>query len=249
MDRGEVYVTRIKYEAGKAIYPEPPQGATKIVVMMKSHSKKWFPLSPYDLKTKEGYLIENYWQFQKLFEIVPKTKEFYSRFDKTVIWEWHNERHALKSEDSGDSWEILPQYYKWREAGFNNRYPVRYPTGYHNRKNVLFFVNDEGKRFNYSEARQNIYLPAYTEAVKKTNEYHQLLKKVKQGEDIAIFEVDGPHQESLDYYKQKYDVDDDFIAEDSILVTNENMEIMMNDTKHSFGHGYCLGWSIVKDLS
>ena len=40
--------------------------------------------------------------------------------------------------------------------------------------------------------------------------------------------------------EKEYDVDDDFIQDDTILVTEGNINIMLNDTKHAFGHGYCL---------
>lgn len=39
---------------------------TNIIVMMRSHSK-WYPLFSYFLKTEEGYIHENVWQFSKIF--------------------------------------------------------------------------------------------------------------------------------------------------------------------------------------
>lgn len=68
----------------------------------------------------------------------------------------------------------------------------------------------------------------------------KLKKWLQEGKNLLIIEVDGPHQESLDYYKEKYNVDDDFIVNSTMLATKENLEIMLNDTKHPFGHMYCL---------
>ncbi len=65
------------------------------------------------------------------------------------------------------------------------------------------------------------------------------------GQKLFIIEVDGPHQESLNYYKQTYGVGDDFIVNGSIDVTIPNMQIMINDTKHAFGHGYCLAMELL----
>lgn len=49
--------------------------------------------------------------------------------------------------------------------------------------------------------------------------------------------MDGPHQESLEYYREEYGVGDDFIEHNSIEVNLENMKLMLNDPKHPFGHG------------
>lgn len=247
MDQGKIYVTKILYNKGKIFYPDPPEGSTKIIVMMKSHCPKWFPLSPYSLKTEEGYLFENYWQFSKVYEVVPQSKEYYSRYDKTVIWEWEEERHCSRK-NNDEEWEILPDYFNWRKEGFHNKYPVRYPVGFHHKSKVLFSLSDEGERLNYVEARKKIYLENYSRIVKKEKRYQELRKRISEGESISIYEVDGPHQESLEYYKNKYNVKDDFIVEHSILVTHKNIEIMMEDTKHSFGHGYCLGLTLLDDL-
>ena len=60
-----------------------------------------------------------------------------------------------------------------------------------------------------------------------------------------IIEVDGPKQESLSYYMQEYNVGQEFIVENTIDCTEKNMEIMLNDTKHPFGHGYCLAMCLL----
>ena len=46
-------------------------------------------------------------------------------------------------------------------------------------------------------------------------------------------------------YKQKYGVGNDFIQNDTMLITKDNIEIMLNDTKHPFGHGYCLAMALL----
>lgn len=89
---------------------------------------------------------------------------------------------------------------------------------------------------NLIEARKEIYLPIYKELVKKQPKFEKLVKLLKKGTNLLIIEVDGPHEESLDYYKEKYGVEDDFIENNTILATKENMDIMLNDPKHSFGH-------------
>ena len=76
-----------------------------------------------------------------------------------------------------------------------------------------------------------------------------LKNRLINGENLLIIEVDGPHQESLDYYKEKYEVGDDFIQKNTMLANDENINIMLNDTKHPFGHGYCLAMTLLdKDI-
>jgi hypothetical protein len=106
---------------------------------------------------------------------------------------------------------------------------------------VLFYELD------YIEARKNIYLPEYIKCIKNLVKFRELEKRIEKGENLLIIEVDGPHQESLDYYKEKYGVSDDFIEESTILATKENLDIMLNDEKRPFGHGYCLAWESTVD--
>ena len=63
---------------------------------------------------------------------------------------------------------------------------------------------------------------------------------MQYGENLLIIEVDGPHSEAINYYQQKYNVKGDFIEQNTMLATPENLEIMLNDPKYPYGHGYCL---------
>jgi hypothetical protein len=104
---------------------------TSIVVLMKSHSK-WWPLSPYYLKTKEGCLMENVWQFAKVYQQVSETACKYSHFDKRIIWKWPAETHVDKDGN------ILPEYWLWRQAGLENQFAVRYPVGFNEHHDCLY---------------------------------------------------------------------------------------------------------------
>lgn len=91
-------------------------GFEPIVVMMKSHSK-WHSLSPYELKNSKGQIMENIWQFSKVYEVVPKSTQYKSRYDKTVIWQHPEERHL-------DNQELTEAYYEWRRKGVDCQWPV-----------------------------------------------------------------------------------------------------------------------------
>ena len=204
-------------------------------------SSPFWELSPYYLKNEKGEIMENVWQFSKVYEKVPKVKLFYSRYDNTVIWEHKEEKHI---EDG----KINDNYKKWREKGFKNNYAVRYPVTFNYRHTVKYSlksIDEPDKKLGYIEARKQIYGPEYVELVKKQPKFKSLQERLKKGENLLIIEVDGPHQESLPYYMGKYSLKNNFIERNTILINKENIKIMLNDEKHNFGHGYCLAVALL----
>jgi len=235
---GKIRVGKILYGSGK---PEHPsfEGFTPIVVMTKS--SKYGSLGPYCLRNSEGHIMENIWQFSKVYPRVPASKQVYSRYDSTVIW-----KHPPETHTEPKTQEPLEAYWKWREKGFGCSYPVRYPVGRAHRKNCLYSLKEKGgKRLSYVEARKEIYLPVYCDLVRKEPQFAGLQARLQKGENLLIIEVDGPHQESLEYYQETYRVSEDFIEDDTMLATFDNLKIMLNDSKHPFGHGYCLAAALL----
>lgn len=229
-----IRVGRCKYDGGKRIDPSY-QGFTTIVVLMKGHNK-WGCLGPYELKDDKGRIMENIWQFSKVYEEIPKTIQHYSRWDKTVIWSYPEEKHIIED-------KIQECYWKWRELGMNNSYAVRYPVGFGNMRLCKFALwGDE--RLDYITARIKIYVPLYISLVKKIKEFLELKKRVEKGDKLLIVEVDGPHEESMEYYKSEWGVGSNFIELDTMLATEENLTVMLNDPIHPFGHGYCLAMAL-----
>lgn len=97
----------------------------------------------------------------------------------------------------------------------------------------------------YVEARKQIFVKLYNQLVVKEKQFWELKERHQQGENLVI--IDGPHQESLPYYQESYGVNNDFIENNTIVATRENLEIMFNDTKHFFSHGYALA-AILQDI-
>ncbi len=130
------------------------------------------------------------------------------------------------------------------------KYAVRYPVTFNHRHKCLFsFKENPTEQLLYIEGRKEIYLPVYCTLVKRVSTFDKLRKKLANGENLLIIEVDGPHEESMNYYRENYGVSDDFIQKNTMLVTEENIKIMLNDTKHPFGHGYCLAMALLgKDI-
>lgn len=192
--------------------------------------------------------IENAWQFSKIYSVVPSSTQRRSRYDSTIIWSHPSEVHVM--DNNSDNNGIQDKYWLWRWKGFSTREPVRYPVGFEHRHKCLYslwFDPSCGyyKKYNYIEARKNIYLPLYLQSVTTHPKFKELKQRLNQGQNLLILEVDGPHQESLSYYQNEYGVPDDFITNGTMLATETNLDIMLRDSKHPFGHGYCLAMALM----
>lgn len=217
-----------------------------IPVLVLTASSPYGSLGPYVLKDEKNRIFENFYQGCKVYDHVPKTVQLYSRWDNRIIWDHPYEKHV---DEKG---ELLPAYWAWREKLMNAKDAIRYPVGNFHRKNCLYSLveieTDVYMKLDYIEARKLIYLPEYVRLAKKGNQYRHLLDMLKKGVNILIIEVDAPHGEDLQYYKDKYGVGDDFIVNDTSLCTLDNIKLFLNDPKHPFGHGYCLGIGLLGDL-
>ena len=100
----------------------------------------------------------------------------------------------------------------------------------------------------YVSSRKELYLPLYTRLVTKERLFDTLLRKLRSHKKILIIEVDGPHQESLEYYQKKYNVSGEFIENNTSLCTRYMFDVYLNDTKHPFGHGYCLAIALLREI-
>tara|TARA_R110002072_G_scaffold45565_6_gene126961 strand:+ start:16187 stop:16951 length:765 start_codon:yes stop_codon:yes gene_type:complete len=221
-------------------------GYTNIVCLTKS--TKYGSLSPYELKDEYGRCIENLWQFGKCYDKVPSAREIFSRFDQRVIWEWPAQTHVAYG-PNGEA-ILTREYFEWRKAGCNAKDAIRYPVGRKNMSKCLFALaeNPDGtvnpKTLDYVESRKAIYLPLYTRLVQGKPQFEDLKRRLINGENLLIIEIDGPHAESIPYYQEKYGAPANWIQQDSILCNKENMTIMLNDHLHPFGHGYCLALAL-----
>ncbi len=258
--RGQVRVGTCHWNSGKRIDPSFP-GFTSIVCLTKS--SEYGMLSPYcltvpmkfpDDNNTHDVLMECAYQFSKVYEYVPEVCETRSQYDRTVIWKWPQEKHVDIVRGANEtivSIQVRSEYLKWRKAGMLVQEPVRYPVGKSSMHNCLFSMksNPDGsidpKILDYVSSRKEIYLPLYVTAVKKHPEFLKLKERLNSGENLLILEVDGPQSRSLEYYKQKYGMNDYFIENDTIIITKNILDIMLNDTKERFGHGYCLAGALL----
>lgn len=138
-----------------------------------------------------------------------------------MIWEWPQSRHLVSRNAvapkgcaqinyEGETYKILPDYWKWREQGFSNirhgdgfageGVHVRYPLGWRNRHDVKCAIvdrelgciasrSDDLEAIGYIEGRKRIYLPLYCELVRKQPLFAELQRKVQRGDNIVICDL------------------------------------------------------------
>jgi len=207
------------------------EGFDNILCLTKS--TPYGSLSPYVLTNEvtlsNGFKInanlENIWQFSKLYPVVNESIQRKSKFDSTIIWNHPFEVHIKDG-------VIQKEYWLWRDKGFITKEPIRYPVGFNDRAKCicsLHFENGQWEFLNYIDSRKKTYLPNYLKSLDnlhvKSDGYKKLnalRDKLKNGKNILIIEVDGPHYESLNYYKEKYSVDDDFILPHNMSIIDKN---------------------------
>lgn len=232
-----IRVGRIVFNYRKLVSIPQYEGFTSIKVMTPSFGE-WYVLNPYELKDEKGRIMENCYQFSKIYKNIPKITR--------KEWKHPAETHI---DANGD---YTPEFYAWRKKGMEHDKAVRYPVGFKHRTKCLYALAEnpdgsinEDEKLDYVSSRKKIYVHEYCRLVKEHPKFKELQERLNNGENLLILEVDGPHQESLDYYKEKYGVSDDFIQDDTILINEKNINIMLNDTKHPFGHGYCLAMALL----
>lgn len=233
-----IRVGRTKYLQGRVILPEY-HGYTRITVMTPRFGK-YHALGPYSLRNQKGQILENVWQFSKVYPRIPSVSIPYSSRDRTIVWEWPAEKHL----DSNN--EPTAEYWRWREAGMNHEFPVRNPVGWKAMKTCAYALAvPRGPCLNYIASRIAIYVPNYLKAVQETELFQELLERHQQGENLLIAEIDGAHQESMKNYQKEHHVKSDFIDQDSVEINRESLHLLLTDPRHSFGHGYCLAMALL----
>lgn len=190
-------------------------------------------LSPYTLRAANGALLENSWQFSKVYTMVTtqNQQKHIPKRGLTKIWSWPREFHFDEHKD-----EILPAFWEWRKAGLANEFAVRYPNGYGGRTKCKFavFTDTHGTlhRLGYVAARKAIYIADYRFAIMNNTYFIDLLTQWRDGRDICITEVDGPSPNSK--------VLKDKIVDGCVEMTTEILTDLVNETEAAFGHGYTI---------
>jgi hypothetical protein len=231
---GKIYVGTIARNYGfSKVVAVSDTGAEPILI--HSSSSGWGQLSPFHLRTKkEGYLIENFWQFSKLYPRVNKITK------KTKFgWEHPAEVHF-------DGKTPTNEYRAWRAKGFRFPYAVRYPNGYSGKHDVITsIVEGTGECVGYVEARKKIYCQAYIDALPGHSKFRELQEKWRNGANLLILDVDGPvHGKNAPYDAVKQGK----LGQPGVgilEITEKNVKAAMANTDAPFGHGWVIATLIM----
>ncbi len=260
-NQGKIRVGRITHtrETGKKQFAVT-DGYTNIVVTSHNTTKLGHTLSPYVLKDSKGRLMENLWQFAKIYVQVSEQSH--------KEWSHDAEVHVLNYKKGQPITKITPEYWKWRSKGMNHKYPVRYPNGYAGKAkciSCLWPSSDspletleevenqyaEMEQLDYISARKRVYIPLYIHLAKQTEEFAELQEMLNHGENLQIMDVDGPDDTIYDdevpapYNTMTKGTHGVTSGVGSIEMTEENVKALLNDPTQPFGHGYCLAVALL----
>lgn len=113
--------------------------------------------------------VENYWQYSKVYD------------------------EHFSPENNAPT----PEYWRWRESGFNNTRANRYPMG-KGRKPVGSLSPTTGELLCYIDARKQLYIPAYSTLVSYSNSYKLLYNWMYiEHRDIVLRDFDGYDHTSM----------------------------------------------------
>lgn len=231
------YETRVQIGGEKLSVPSGPGRTyypnTRDVVIHSSNVGFGGSLSPFHLRDESGRIMENVWQFAKLYPSVEAQRQPMSRRWQlqTIIWEHGAETHT------GGAPDHVPNdaYWAWRAKGMANKYAVRYPVGYHARHTCLCHVTDQGDKLDYIEARKRIYCEFYVRHGQHKQDFLEMKRMLGSGTDVQILDVDGPDF-SLDYAPY-----DSISANDrGMIMSEECVRMLLHDTRKPFGHGFVI---------
>ncbi len=106
----------------------------------------------------------------------------------------HNIENAYQfakiyGEYADENGEPTNAYWRWAQAGWENKKPIKYPLG---AWNVCLHHWWKGRKLNRLEAQNEIFLPLYREAVVKTKEFKHL-KELYETTDknIVLLDFEG----------------------------------------------------------
>lgn len=220
-----------KIRVGKYDYRTKTEPSTPGYVNVLIHTSG--DLSPYTMKDSNGCIMENYWQFSKVFPKVTTQRQPISTYQRNLIrWEHPAEVHVA----AGGSLTLA--YWAWRDKGFKHDKWVRYPAGYNHHKDAIGSVvltpNGPNKYeiVDYLTARKLLYIPKYKEIAVNTIQFKRLKQMLDSGINIQINEVDGPKYDSVYPYNET--------VNGSIEITPQILKELIENPLQACGHGYVL---------
>lgn len=95
-------------------------------------------------------------------------------------------------EENGKDGNPTPDYFRWRDYGFNKSFADRYLKGKGSIPCYSYWKTELGyEHLGYIEARKKIYIPLYKKAVLDTPGLKKIMEKASEGRNIALVDFDG----------------------------------------------------------
>lgn len=219
MKLGQVAVARYFY--GK---PLPIMENFENIELFSSAKGFGSSLSPFSLKNADGCIVENVWQFSKLY---PKVTAQNSK-----SWKHPTENHA---DVSGNPTKA---YWMWREKGMKNFAAVRYPNGKDGRASCICSImikNGGFEKLSYIEARKRIYCTEIAQAAQEMESFQRIQSLINQGVNVQLIEYDGPDPSwNFAPYNEVTK------EHPGLIISKEKIQLLLNDSRKPFGHGYVI---------
>lgn len=193
-------------------------------------------MSPYVLRDDQGHIMENAWQFSKLWPKTPNICTSVSRWSKREI-RWAYNETVFVDEDHNPN----DAYWAWRHEGMTWSRWVRYPVGYKHHNEALCSIVGTPlhyEKLDYIQARKQIYYRLYRDAVVQTLAFKKLKQRFDTGESIQINEVDGP---SHDPASPPFDQ----VIDGSLQIHADMLQRLIENPSQPFGHGYALAGALI----
>lgn len=175
-----------------------PSGYTAINITSTSKESWWQAMSPFLVGPVE------------INGITATTVENAWQYSK--VYPWHLDENG----------NIKEEYYKWREKGYSNPKSDRYPYGKEAKHSFVLFNDLRIK--SELEAKEKVFLPLYSNALKKTESYAILLQLAREGMNFCLLDFDA------------YDH------------TGKTKQEIIDHPTRNFGHGFCIKWLLDEDL-
>lgn len=93
-----------------------------------------------------------------------------------------------------DTGKPTDEWREWAMKGWGNTKAVRYPMG-KGRKPLYSWI--QGRKLSYIEARKEIYIPLYSQAVRDTDAFKALQNVVKSNMIVCLRDFDGYDHKTL----------------------------------------------------
>ena len=177
----------------------------------------------------------SFWAAPSPFDILGVTADFikflYLIGSAVYLWLIYTDAFQASSAENVRKTQVQEAYEKekahekkarWLKQKKGKR---RYPRGKGLRVTHAEFPRVRGE-LDYVESRKNVYVPEYYELVRGNAVLTSLAERIASGEDIVVYDFDGPRTKSGDVTCE--------------VVTLELLQEKIDDVSRPFGHGYII---------